>query len=129
MARALGSDLAFVQARHLGWQRADLPVERRRLSRAQGPGRRQIADVSGAHPPDLRDPGQLAAGCGADACADGGVGLHRSLVQPGDRHETGEPRDMSTAFENRLIDTLLWGSLTLVLIFFYIPIFTLIAFS
>jgi spermidine/putrescine transport system permease protein len=36
---------------------------------------------------------------------------------------------MSAAFENRLIDTLLWVSLAAVLIFFYIPIFTLIAFS
>ncbi|MGE3873254.1 MAG: ABC transporter permease [Parvibaculaceae bacterium] len=36
---------------------------------------------------------------------------------------------MSAQTENRLIDTLLWGSLAAVLIFFYIPIFTLIAFS
>lgn len=36
---------------------------------------------------------------------------------------------MSARFENRLIDIVLWGSLAAVLIFFYIPIFTLIAFS
>ncbi len=36
---------------------------------------------------------------------------------------------MSAQFENKLIDAVLWGSLAAVLIFFYIPIFTLIAFS
>ena len=36
---------------------------------------------------------------------------------------------MSAKVENRLIDTVLWASLALVLIFFYVPIFTLIAFS
>ena len=36
---------------------------------------------------------------------------------------------MNVATENRLIDTVLWASLAAVLIFFYIPIFTLIAFS
>ena len=36
---------------------------------------------------------------------------------------------MSAAMENRLIDLVLWGSLAAIMIFFYIPIFTLIGFS
>jgi spermidine/putrescine transport system permease protein len=36
---------------------------------------------------------------------------------------------MTAQVENRAIDFILWGSLAAVLIFFYIPIFTLIAFS
>jgi spermidine/putrescine transport system permease protein len=36
---------------------------------------------------------------------------------------------MTATLENRLIDIVLWGSLAAILIFFYIPIFTLIAFS
>jgi spermidine/putrescine transport system permease protein len=36
---------------------------------------------------------------------------------------------MIATFENRLIDVILWGSLAAILVFFYIPIFTLIAFS
>lgn len=36
---------------------------------------------------------------------------------------------MSASLENRMIDIVLWGSLAAILIFFYIPIFTLIAFS
>jgi spermidine/putrescine transport system permease protein len=36
---------------------------------------------------------------------------------------------MTATFENRLIDIILWSSLAAILIFFYIPIFTLIAFS
>ena len=36
-------------------------LERRRVPRAQGAGRRQIADVGRTHPPDFRNPRQLAA--------------------------------------------------------------------
>jgi len=36
---------------------------------------------------------------------------------------------MTAALENRLIDIVLWGALAAILAFFYIPIFTLIAFS
>jgi spermidine/putrescine transport system permease protein len=36
---------------------------------------------------------------------------------------------MSAQWENRLVDIVLWGSLAAVLVFFYVPIFTLIAFS
>jgi spermidine/putrescine transport system permease protein len=36
---------------------------------------------------------------------------------------------MSARLEDRFIDIVLWGSLAAILIFFYIPIFTLIAFS
>ena len=36
---------------------------------------------------------------------------------------------MTARLEGRFIDILLWGSLAAILIFFYVPIFTLIAFS
>ena len=81
--------LPLSQARHLGGQRADLPAGRRRVPRAQGAGRRQVADVGGTDPPDLRDARQLAAGCRAHAGADGGRRLRRAAVQPRCRHAEG----------------------------------------
>src|SRR5690606_22416766 len=116
-----------------------LPAGDRRLSGAQGPGRRQVADVGGTDPPDFRDAGELAAGGGTHPGPDDGRGLRRAAfqphLQPQASHGAGVmayphpkpwmgPRD--AAF---LADILLYVATAAVLVFFYNPIFTLIAFS
>src|SRR5690606_14245139 len=129
MARLLGGDAAVVPPRDLDRQRAGVPAQRRRVPGAQGAGRRQVADVGRADPPDLRDAGELTAGRCPHHRADGRVAVLQPTGQPALQPARCRDGAMSARLSDRLIDLLLYGSVAAVLVFFYIPIFTLIGFS
>ncbi len=77
--------------------------------RTQGAGRRQVAHVGRTHPPDLRDPRQLAPGRRADIGADGGRGLCRPAVFARPHPQARRAGTMMARLEDRAIDFILSG--------------------
>src|SRR5690606_25023278 len=90
---------------------------------------RPDAAVGRADPPGRRDAGELAAGRRPHHRAHGRGGVLHPAVQPALQPARCRDGAMSARLSDRLIDLLLYGSVAAVLVFFYIPIFTLIGFS